>query len=336
VRDRRPAVVGAAAGLAAVYALASLLLGGFMAWSWLRGRPITSPLQIIDPALTFLVPGEEIEAPFGGSSLAVTDGIVRAVASLYLVFFLIAGAAWGLTAAGLRAGKAWARVTAIVLFLATALTGLSNLSVEIALVALLGADAGVGGRSGVVASILFTLVVLLLLPGAGAAALLRPAVAPSFRRGPAGAVARHSPLAVSLTVHFFLVGALLVVAVLLPDVGASHRILVGPWLLAGSPARLVSAALAAGHLAAGIGFARLRRWGYELGLWMNMALTALAMLSATLSTDPALASLTGGLLPAAATRWTIVALCVLSAGLVFSVRLTRARFTSAPRPVAPA
>jgi hypothetical protein len=318
------------AGLELAYALASLLLTGLMAWSWLRGRPITTPLQLLDPGLTLMVPGDEIVSPLGGPSLAVTPQMVLAVAGFNLAFFLAAGVAWAATGLGLLGRRGWARLAAISLLSLTAAAGLANLLVEIVLLALLGGDAGAGGWMGLWVSVSFTLGLLVLAPSAAVAGLLLPSVTASFRTAAESAGVRHPVLMAGLTAHFCLVAGLLVLGLLTPDSVLPHQVLLGPWLLDGWPARLASALLGAAHLAAGIGFLRLQRGGYEVALWMNVLLTALAVLSALTASDADLQAWAGGALPAATVRWTVLILGLLGVVLVLSIRATRSAFTSSP------
>jgi hypothetical protein len=332
MRTRASAVIRAVACLALAYALASLLLSGFMARSWLDGRPITTPLQLLDPGLTLMVPGDEIASPFGGPSLTITLRMVQAAAGINLAFFLAAGLAWAAAGLGLLGRRRWARLAAVALLGVTAGMGLANLSVEVILLALLGGDAGAGGWTGLWVSVSFTLGVLVLMPSAAVAGLLLPPVRDSFKAAGEGAGSRFSLLAVGLTAHFLLVAALLLLGLLTPDSVLPHQVLLGPWLLAGWPARLASALLGAGHLGAGIGFVRFQRKGYELALWMNVLLTCLAVLSALTASDGDLQAWAGGVVPAIVIRWTLLILGLLGGVLVLSIRATRSAFTSpAPR-----
>ena len=135
-----------------------------------------------------------------------------------------------------------------------------------------------------------------------------------------------SLLAVGLTVHFFLVAALLLLGLLTPDSVLPHQFLLGPWLLAGWSARLASALLAAAHLGAGIGFVRLQRRGYELALWMNVLFTVLAVLSAVTASDDRLQDWVGYAIPAGAIRWMVLVLGLMGGVLVLSIRATRRSF----------
>jgi hypothetical protein len=334
MKTRASPVIRWVAGLALAYALASLLLAGFMAMSWLQGRPISTPLQLLDPGLTLLVPGDEIVSPFGGPSLTVTPRMVLAAAGLNLAFFLAAGLAWAAAGLGLLGRRRWARLVGIALLSVTAAAGLANLSVEVLLLAILGGNAGAGGWMGLWVSVSFTLGVLVLMPSAAMAGLLMPSVVASFRAAGEGAEPRLSILAAGLTAHFFLVAALLFLGLLTPDSVLPHQVLLGPWLLDGWPARFASALLGGAHLAAGIDFVRLRLRGYRLALWMNVLLTALAVLSALTASDGHLREWAGGALPATAVRWTILILGLLGVALVLSIRATRSAFSS-PAPPAP-
>ena len=53
-----PAGVKLAAAVALAYGLGAGLLAVLMLASWLQGTPITTPVQLLEPGLPFLVPGE--------------------------------------------------------------------------------------------------------------------------------------------------------------------------------------------------------------------------------------------------------------------------------------
>jgi hypothetical protein len=328
MKESSSPVIRTVAGLALSYALGSLLLTGLMAWSWIQGRPITTPVQLLDPGLTLMVPGDELTSPFGGPSWTITRQMVLAAAGLNLAFFLAAGLVWTAAGLGLLGRRRWARLVGIALLSVTVAIGLANLSVEIVMLAMLGGDAGAGGWMGLWVSVSFTLAGLVLMPSAAVTGLLLPSVTASFRAAGEGAESRFSLLAAGLTAHFFLVAALLLLGLLTPDSVLPHHVLLGPWLLAGWAARLASALLGAAHLAAGIGFVRLHRGGYELALWMNVLLTALAVLSALTASDVHLQDWAGGVMPAVAIRWLVLILGLLGAVLVLSVRATRSAFPS--------
>jgi hypothetical protein len=326
-------IIRSVAGLALAYALAALTVGGGMTWSWLRGRPLTSPLQIVDPGLTLLVPGEPLPSPLGGPALRVTEQMVQVAAGLALAFFVAAGLTWTAAGLGLAWCRRWARGLGLALFGMTLLVGLANLALEISLLAMLGGEAGAGGWTGLGASLAFTSGVLVLMPGGAMAGLLLPGVKEAFTDQGNGVEPRVSPLMAGLTAHFLLVAALLILGLAMPDATLPHRVLIGPWLLSGWPARLASALLGVAHLAAGVGYLRRRRPGYDLALWMNVLLTTLALLSAMTASDGRLEEWAGGLIPGPAMRWTVLLLGLLGVGLVISIRATRSAFRPAVTPV---
>ncbi|MFQ5669138.1 MAG: hypothetical protein ACE5HD_01310 [Acidobacteriota bacterium] len=310
------------AGLALGYALVCLLVFSLLALSWVRGRPLTTPLQIRDPDLTLLAAGEEVHLLPGGATLLVSRELVRAVAGLNLALFGSAALLWGLAGWSLLGKKAWGRILGFTLFVATTLVGLFNLALG---VGFLLAGGGLPALSLAWRPLVWIGVTLVLLPAAAAAALLGKDVRGRFRSSGPELSGSFSFLMAGLTLHFLMVGLILLGAVLAWPESLGQVVLVGPWFLNGWPARLVSGLVGAGHLVAGCGFLGRKAAAYHLALWMNALLASLMAVSALTGPAAALTDMGGGLLPSQI-RFLLWAVAVLTAGMVLGVRATRRQF----------
>jgi hypothetical protein len=116
------------------------------------------------------------------------------------------------------------------------------------------------------------------------------------------------------------------VFVLLPGVLVPARfwpaeILLGPWLLIGIPARLVSLLLAAVHAACAWGWWSARPWVVSLSLWLNGGLV-ISVWSAALWTDPEILTTLGvNILSPGALRVLLVLAGALGCTLLLAIHL---------------
>ena len=165
------------------------------------------------------------------------------------------------------------------------------------------------------------LISLFALPGAAAGVLLRPSVARVFRK-PDAAKGRPA-LVIGLVIHFYLVAVLLAGASVAPPSFGEPRLLLGPWLISGLAARLVSAIMAAAHLGAGVTCWLGGRSAYAQALWLNIGITVLAAVSGLTAGRVALESLGAGLLPAGVVRALLGVATALGLGLIVTVRAAR-------------
>ncbi len=317
----------AAATLALTYGGACLLLALLMAASWHHGRPLTSPLQLADPGLTLLVPGEVVDLPGLAAPLRVTATLVAAVAGAHLLVLGGAGALWIAAGAGLLRRRRWARALALGLFGATVAVGLLNLALA---VALLAAGGGAAAVAGALPTLGATFLLLVLLPGGAAAGLLAPGAAAAFP-GAAGGAGPGLLLRGGVCLHFLLLGVLLAAGALAPARGPV--LLIGPWPVDGAAGRALSLILGLVHLATGIGLLARRRPAWHGAWWLTATLGALAAASALTAGARALALASGGLLPAATTRGLLAMAALLAGALLWSLgRLRPLRPPGDPAP----
>jgi len=314
--SRPPAGVKLAAAVALAYGLGAGLLTVLMVANWLQGRPITTPVQLLEPDLPILVPGESLALAPGGPSLEVTPALVRIVAAGNIGVFAGACLLWLVTAAGLWQARRRARPLGLILFSALAVVGLFNLLVELVLVIMAGNLEALGGAAVVLATFAATLAGLILIPLLPVVLLARPAAAAAFAGGGPGRPA----LVLSLVLHFALVALLLLPAALAPATLAPPWVLLGPWPLAGVPARLVLLVAAALHALCGWGWWQGRPWVPTVSFWLNLFLVTAAAGSAALADAPALAALGGGILTPPLARAALVAVAILGGSLLPVVR----------------
>ncbi len=313
---RTTAAVKLVASVALAYGLGAGLLAVLMLASWLRGMPITTPVQLLEPGLPFLVPGEALPGFPGGPALPVTAGLVRAVAACNIGVFGGGSLLWLLAAAGLWRRRRAARVLALVLFGALTAVGLFNLLAEIVLVALLGSLAAAGGAPTVVVTVAGTLAGLVLLPLLALFTLARPSIAAAF----AGEGPGRPPLVLSLVIHFVLVAVILSATSLAPASLIPPWILLGPWPLAGVPARLVLLVLAVLHGICGWGWWYGRPWSARWSFRLNIFMVVSAVGSAFLADAAALTALSAGVLTPAAARGILLVAALLGVVLLLTVR----------------
>ena len=323
---RAPVAVVAPALLACVQGMLALLVATLMLASGLRGQLITTPVQLLEPELPFLQAGVPLELVPGAAQLPVTEKLIRAVAAGNIALFSGAGVLWLLAAAGLWSRRRSGRILALVLFATTAVMGLFNLGVEALLLLLAGDMVRAAGGVGMAVAML---VVFSLLTGVNFTAvviLARPAAAATFEGG-----APLRPLAVSsLAFHFALVTVLLLPGVLAPSSLWPVEILLGPWLVAGLPARLVTLMLAAGHAAAAWGWWSARRWTVPLSFWLNVALVISMWSSAAWADAGSMTLLGAGTLPPGALRVILVVAGGLGCSLLLAIRLGGRHLRSGP------
>ena len=316
----RPAV--AATALAALaFSAACAVLAVLLAGSWAAGRPAVTPLEAFHPEVPLLVPGEALPLPWG-EALRVTPELVRAMAAVNLLLFAGGALLWAAAGAGLLRLRRWGRGLGLLLFSGTALIGVWNLFIGLVLTLLEGSSAAAAMALPLVAVLLF----LVVVPGYSAGLLLRPAVARAFRESDPGS--GRPAVTTALAIHFALVTVVLAGAAVAPESFGEPRLLVGPWVVGGPAARLLTATLAGVHGVAGWACWRQRRSAYRLSLGLNAAFTMLAALSAATARQPALDLLGAGLLPASAVRGLLVAVAVLGASLVIMVRAARRPLTT--------
>ncbi|TDI31458.1 MAG: hypothetical protein E2P03_07970 [Acidobacteria bacterium] len=313
---RVPAGVKLVAAVALAYGLAAGLLAALMLGSWSRGLPITTPVQLLEPGLPFLVPGESLAGFPGGPDLPVTEGMVRTVAAANIGVFGGGSLLWLAAAAGLWRGRRAARFLGLALFGALTAIGLFNLLAEIVLVALVGSLAAAGGVPVVAATIAATLAVLVLVPMLALLTLARRSSAAAFSGDGPG----RPPLVLSLVIHFVLVAVILVPSAMTPAELVPPWILLGPWSLAGAPARLVLLALAVLHGTCGWGWWSLRPWSARLSFWLNLFMVASAVGSAALADTAALTTLGAGILTPALARAALLMVAALGVTLLLAVR----------------
>ncbi|MCZ6600670.1 MAG: hypothetical protein O7A07_07490 [Acidobacteria bacterium] len=316
VMTRVPAAVKLVAAVALAYGLGAGLLAVLMLASWLRGMPITTPAQLLEPELPFLVPGETLAWLPGGSNLQVTHGLIRAVAAGNIGVFGGGSLLWLVTAAGLWNGRQAARYLGLVLFGALTAVGLLNLLIEIVLVALAGSLAALGGVPTVVATVAGTLTGLILMPLLALLILARRSMAAALSGGGPG----RPPLVLSLVLHFALVAVILLSTSLAPADLVPPWILLGPWPLAGAPARLTLLVLAVLHGICGWGWWYRRPWSAWLSYWLNIFVVAAALGSASLADTAALTTLGAGILTPPLARATLLLAAALGATLLLAVR----------------
>ena len=315
--SRAPAAVVAPALLALVHGMLALVVALLMLVSGLRGQPITTPVQLLEPELPFLQAGVPLDLIPGAPPLPVTENLIRAVAAGNIAMFSGAGVLWLLAAAGLWGRRRSGRILALVLFVATALIGVFNLGVETLLLVLAGEMVRAAGGMGMAVAMLAVFSMLTGVNLTAVVLLARPAGAAAFQGG-----APPRPLAVSsLAFHFALVTILLLPGVLAPSSLWPVEILVGPWLVAGLPARLVTLMLAAGHGACAWGWWSARRWAAPLSLWLNVALVISMWSSAAWADDGAMAVLGAGILPPGALRVILMVAGGLGCLLLLAIHL---------------
>jgi len=313
---RLPAAVKLVAAVALAYGLGAGLLAVLMLASWLRGMPITTPVQLLEPGLPFLVPGESLAGLPGGPDLQITESLVRAVAAGNIGVFGGGSLLWLLTAAGLWAGRRTARLLALFLFGALTAVGLFNLLAEIVLVALSGSLAAAGGAPAVVATVAGTLAGLVLLPLLALLTLARQSSAAAFSGDGPG----RPPLVLSLVIHFVLVAVILQATSLAPADLVPPWVLLGPWPLAGAPARLALMVLALLHGVCGWGWWHVCPWSATLSFWLNSFLVAAAVGSAFLADEAALTTLGAGILTPSLARVSLLTAAMLGVVLLLTVR----------------
>lgn len=324
--SRTPRAIQAVALLALLHGVLALGVAVLMMASGLRGLPITTPVQLLEPETPFLQPGVPLDLMPGAPSLPVTEELVRAVAAGNIGLFAGSGLLWLLAAAGLWGRRRSAWILALVLFTGLALVSLLNLAVE-AMVLVLAGDM-IRATGGMVTAVVM-MAAFAALAGASLAAvaiLALPAGAAAFR----GTVAPRRPAVVSLIFHFSLVAVLLLPGVLAPASLWPAWILVGPWPLAGLAARLVTLLLAGSHAACAWGWWHARRWTVPLSLWLNVVLVLLAWSSALWADDGSMEMLGAGLLPAQALRAVLVVAGVLGCSLLLAIRLAGRQLPRAP------
>jgi hypothetical protein len=306
----------ATAVLAALYGVAGLILAGWMAARGLAGRPVTTPAQLLDPGLTFLVPGDELILAPGAEPLVVTPQLAGAVALGNIGVFGGAGLCWLAAGFGLLAGRRWARALGLALFAGLGLVGLMNLAAEAALLALAGSLQAAGGVFMVATTVGFTALALCALPLAGFAILLRPGVAALCRAGGPGRPTLES----GLILHFSAAALLLLPGALAPSGRWPPMLLLGPWLLQSTVARAGLLLLAGLHAACAWGWWRGRPWTVPLSLGLNVPLTLLAAASALAASRESLAALGAGLLPAGMLRGLMALAALLGVSLILAIR----------------
>ncbi|MFQ5718950.1 MAG: hypothetical protein ACE5IK_05335 [Acidobacteriota bacterium] len=291
-----------------------------MAW---HGRLATTPLDVLDPDFPFLVPGDVLPLP-GGQSLSVTSELVRVLAAATLLMLMAGTLVWAGAGIGLLLRRTGGRRLALGLFGLTALLGLWNLAVGVVVVVMSDGD----GLEAMARPLAAVTALLVLLPAAAGLPLLGRAARASF----AGAGGRASrPLLVpGLTVHFALVAGLLAAAAVTPATFGQPRLLLGPWMVTGGVARLVTFGVAVAHGGAGWLCWSRRAGAYRLSLWLNVVLTTLVAWSALAAGEAALASLAAGLMPAAGVRLAFAVAAVLGGGLVATIRASRRQLTGVP------
>lgn len=312
--------------LALLHGMLALLVGALMLSSGLRGRPITTPVQLLEPELPFLQAGVPLDLIPGTPPLPVTENLIQAVAAGNIALFSGAGVLWLLAAAGLWGRRRSGRILALVLFSATALIGFFNLGVEALLLVLAGDMVRAAGGVGMAVAMLAVFSMLTGVNLAAVVILARPAGAAAFQRG-----APPRPLAVtSLAFHFALVTILLLPGVLVPASLWPAEILVGPWLVAGLPARLVTLLLAGGHAVCAWGWWSGRRWVAPLSLWFNVVLVISMWSSAAWADAGSLAVLGAGILPPGALRVILMVAGGLGCSLLLAIHLGARHLRAGP------
>jgi len=312
---RVPAAVKLVAVVALAYGLGAGLLAVLMLASWLQGMPITTAVQLLEPGLPFLVPGESLAWLPGGPTVEITAGLVRAVAAGNIGVFGGGSLLWLVTAAGIWRGRRAARVLGLLLFGALTGVGVLNLLLEIILLALSGSLAAAGGGAMAAATVAGTLAGLVLLPLLALLTLAQRSVAAAL----GGGRPRRPPLVLSLVVHCGLVAVILGSAALAPADLVPPWILLGPWQLAGVPARLALLVLAVLHGFCGWGWWYQRSWPAWLSFWLNIFLVAAAVGSASLADAAALSTLGAGILTPPLARGALLVMATLGGVLLLAV-----------------